>query len=173
MNLKAISIFAALSYLPLLVHAQKLVDSRDQATGWYVPVKVMVTAQGSPAEQVDVQVYKENTLIHEIPGSKHKFTVNMDLENTYTLVLRKEGYRTKSVMINTHVPNDQVEYPEYACNLDMEPEEWFAHADPFYLDFPGAVVHWDDKTESFMPQMNYLADIQSKVAMLRAQMDTH
>ncbi|MBP8823931.1 MAG: hypothetical protein KBH07_09820 [Flavobacteriales bacterium] len=164
---------STLLLLPCLLQAQKLVDHRDQATGWYVPVKVVVTTGGVAADKVDVQVYKENKLIHEIPSSKNKFTVNMDLENTYTLVVAKEGYRTKSVLVHTHVPDDQVEYPEYACALDLEPADRFTHSDPFYLDFPGAIVRWDERSQAFVPQLNYLADIQSKVAMLRAQMDIH
>lgn len=173
MNILAATVLSALILLPLCSHAQNLVERRDQATGWYVPVKVHVGTRGTTAGTVDVRVYKENGLIHEVPGSNYRFTVNLDLGSIYTLVIAKDGYRDKMVMIDTHVPDDQVEYPEYACVLDLEPASWFNHADPFYLDFPGAIVRWNNKAEAFTPQLDYLTDIQSKVAMLRAQMDPH
>ncbi len=156
---------------PATTHAQKLVDRRDQATGWYVPVNMRITANGGDAKTVNVQVYKDNALVNEMRASKDKFTLNLDLENTYTVILNKEGYRTKSVYINTHVPEKRVEYPSYDCKMDLEPVDRFTHADPFFMDFPSAIVRWDDKAMGFMPQMGYITDIQAKMAMLRAQMD--
>lgn len=171
MKLQPTLLLSALLLAPAIAHAQKLVDRRDQATGWYVPLNMRITANGGEAKAVNVQVYKDNSLVNEMRASKDKFTVNLDLENAYTVVLNKEGYRTKSVYINTHVPEKQVEYPAYDCKMDLEPVDRFTHADPFYMDFPSAIVRWDDKARGFMPQMGYITDIQAKVAMLRAQMD--
>lgn len=155
---------------PTFSHAQKLVERRDQASGWYVPVKFRVTAEGGDAKKVDVKIYKDNALIHEIIRAKSKFTVNLDLDNTYTIVMSKDGYRTKSIFMDTHVPDQQVQYSAYQCTMNLEAADKFKHSDPFYLDFPGAIVRWSDKEAGFLPQLAYLSDIQSKVAMLQAQM---
>lgn len=171
MKHQAITLISALLLLPFFANAQKLVDTRDQATGWYVPVKFKVTAQGGDAKTVDVQVYKENSLVHDIPNSKGKFALNLDLGSTYTIILAKPGFRTKNFTMDTSVPQDVVEYPGYACVIDLDADEKYTHADPFYLDFPSVIVSWDDEAHGFMPHMNYLSEIQSKVAMLRAQMD--
>ncbi len=170
MQPKAIILLAFLA-APFFVQAQKLVDRRDQATGWYVPVKFRVTAQGANSKRVNVKIYRDNTLVHDIPGTKGKFTVNLDLENHYTVMLEKEGYRSKSISIDTHVPEQRVQYPMYDCTMDLEPEDRFTHADPFYMDFPSALVRWNDEAQEFAPQMEYVRHIQGKMAMLRAQMD--
>jgi len=169
-NMKYTAILLALLTAPTLSQAQKFVESRDQATGWYVPVKFRVTTEGTDAKRVDVAVYKDNELLHEIKRAKSKFTLNLDLDNTYTVILSKEGYRPKSVFMNTRVPDQEIRYSEYACNMNLEAADKFAHSDPFYMDFPGAIVRWDDEAHGFMPRMDYLTDIQSKIAMLQAQM---
>lgn len=163
-------LFLTLFMAPSFTKAQKLVESRDQAKGWYVPVLFRVTAEGSDPKTVNVLIYKDNELILEIARAKSKFTVNLDLDNAYTIVLSKDGYRPKSVYMDTRVPEQQVQYSAYECRMNLEAADKFKHSDPFYLDFPGAIVRWDDKTAGFMPKMEYLTDIQSKVAMLQAQM---
>ena len=163
-------LFLTLFIAPTLSQAQKLVESRDQATGWYVPVKFRITAEGTDPKKVDVKIYKDNELLHEIVKAKSKFTINLDLDNAYTIVLSKDGYRTKSVFIDTRVPDQQIQYSAYECRMNLESADKFKHSDPFYLDFPGAIVRWDDKAAGFLPKMAYLTDIQSKVAMLQAQM---
>ena len=120
-----------------------------------------------------VQVYQDNELLQEIHSKKGKFTLNLDLDNTYTFVLNQEGYRPKSVFIDTHVPVKQVQYSEYACYMNLEAADKFTHSDPFYMDFPGAIVLWNDESHGFMPSMGYLTDIQSKIGMLEAQMIPH
>lgn len=159
-----------LFFAPCFVQAQKLVETRDQATGWYVPVKFRITAEGGDPKNVDVKIYKDNELVHEIVRAKSKFTVNLDLDNAYTIVVIKDGYRTKSVYMDTRVPEQQVQYSAYECAMNLESADKFKHSDPFYMDFPGAIVRWNDKSAAFMPKMDYLTDIQSKIAMLQAQM---
>lgn len=163
----------ALLTAPALCHAQKLVESRDQASGWYVPVNLKVTAEGGKAKNLNVQVYQNNELLQEIQSKKGRFTLNLDLDNTYTFVLNQAGYRPKSVFIDTHVPDKLVQYSEYACFMNLEAADKFTHSDPFYLDFPGAIVRWNEEAHGFMPSMGYLTDIQSKIGMLEAQMLPH
>lgn len=168
----AILLLSLLMAMPAALHAQKkLVDKREQASGWYVPVTFRVTAHRGKAKPVLVQVYKDNKLIHAIPGSSDKFTLNLDLDNDYTVVIGKEGYRSKSVSMDTRVPGDLVQYPAYECAIDLEPAGLFTNSDPFYADFPSALVRWDDGAKGFFPHPGYLVDIQSKMAMLQVQMD--
>lgn len=151
-------------------HAQKLVDSRDQAEGWYVPMQVKVTAERGKAKELHVQLYKENAMVQNFTSNDGKFMVNLDLDNSYTIVLEQGGYRPKSICVDTHVPAQQVVYQAIACPVNLEAADKFTHADPFYLDFPGAIIRWDNSVQGFMPQSNYVADIQSKIGMLQAQM---
>lgn len=168
----AIPLLCLLLAAPTVSKAQKkLVDKRDQATGWYVPVKFFVTLQGAKAKTVDVQVYQDNKLVQQLPGSKGKFTLPLDLDNHYTVIFSKEGYRSKSIAFDTSMPEDLVKYPAYECTMDLDPESHYTHSDPFYLDFPSAIVRWNQEEHGFYPQAGYLRDIQSKMAALQVQMD--
>lgn len=169
----AISLICIMLAMPSITKAQKLVDKREQAVGWYVPVKFIVTAQGAKAKTVDVHVYKDNKEVLAMPNSKSKFSLGLDLDNDYTIVLKKEGYRAKSIYINTSIPEELVRYPGYECTMDLEPASDYAYSDPFYMDFPSAIVRWDPEVQGFYPQAGYLRDIQSKMAMLQVQMDPH
>ena len=164
--------FTAILFImaPALCQAQKLVDSRDQATGWYVPVNINVTAEGGKVRGVEVLIYKDNTLIQTIQPKEGKFTLNLDLDNAYTFTINKEGYLSKSVYMDTHLPKDKVQYSEYTCYANLEAADKFSHSDMFYTDFPGAIVRWDPSLNAFAPSSQYLTDIQSKIAMLQAQM---
>jgi hypothetical protein len=153
-----------------ICHAQKLVDERDQATGWYVPVNLKVTVERGKAGRVDVALYKDNKLVQEMQAKKGAATLNLDLDNTYSFVISQEGYRPKTVVVDTHVPAQQVEYASFPCFVNLEAADKFVHSDPFYLDFPSAIIRWDESVQSFAPNTGYVADIQSKIGMLQAQM---
>lgn len=160
---------ALLTGVPVICHAQ-LVESREQATGWYVPVNIKVTTDGGKARNLYVTVFKENELVQEFASKKGKFSLNLDLGSNYTFMVRQEGYQPKSIYVDTHVPANEVTYAAFPCFVNLESAEKFAHSDPFYLDFPSAIVRWNDEFKGFLPNTNYLADIQSKIGMLQAQM---
>jgi hypothetical protein len=53
--------------------------------------------------------------------------------------------------------------------VELEPEEKYAHADPFYLDFPSALVRWDTAKGRFDHSDAYLEEIRTKIALSGAQ----
>jgi hypothetical protein len=151
-----------------------LVDSRDQAEGWYLPVICNVTANGGKTAAVTVAVYKDNTLVTELPPDPKKSTceLELDINSQYTIIINKVGYRQKTVYIDASLPDQQVKYKQYVCNVDLEPLDKFAHSDPFFLDFPSSIVRWSNDQQAFLHNDQYLADIQLKMALLGAQLDT-
>jgi len=173
MNIRTIPFISVLAFLPQLLSAQKqLVERRDQAQGWYLPVKTQVTINGGKAKEFSVVLYKDNEQITELPPCKRSaFELGLDIDANYTIIIRKEGYLEKMVSIDTHLPESQIKYGPFECFVNLEPADRFAHSDPFYLDFPSALVKWDDSTQAFVHSDEYLADIQLKVALLGAQVD--
>ncbi|HEY0979030.1 MAG TPA: hypothetical protein VGE21_16285 [Flavobacteriales bacterium] len=146
-----------------------LVDRRDQASGWYVPVHGKVTASGGDTKNLSIKIYRENELIGQITTKRGRFTLELDLESSYSILVEKEGYLSKLVTIDTHTPDQEVSYPAYDCFLNLEPADKFTHSDPFYLDFPSAVVRWNQEMSGFYHSNHYLTDIQTKMAFLQAQ----
>lgn len=147
----------------------KLVDRRDQASGWYLPVEGKVTASRAKTQEFTVLVYKDNALLGEVKPKKGKFLLELDLNQVYSVRLTKEGYQEKLITIDTAMPEQQVQYPAYPCVVNLEPADKFVHSDPFYLDFPSAIVRWDDEMKGFYHSTSYLTDIQVKMALLAAQ----
>lgn len=157
-------LFVALSSAAFAqLHAQgKLVDRRDQAEGWYVPVQGQVMADGKSITDCSVELYKDNTLLGPVAMKKGgKFEVNMDIDNQYILIIKREGYETKMIYVDTTLPEDLVTYPDYLCYVNMVPKVAKTEAN-FYHDFPSAIVRWNAEMKGFYHSENYLSHIQSK-----------
>ncbi len=168
------------SLMPLLLlshfgQAQsKIIDRRDQAEGWYLPVICAITANGGKTSDLTVTLYKDNEKVAELkPTNKSAFELQLDINAYYTIHVSKPGYRDKSVFIDASLPADVVKYESYKCFVNLEPMDKFVHSDPFYLDFPSAVVQWSDAQHQFTHNDEYLANIQLKMALLGAQMETN
>jgi hypothetical protein len=174
MNTRTLALLS-ISLASMSVFAQKggRIERRDQAEGWYLPVMCSITANGGNTNQVHVVLYKDNVQVVELkPGKKSSFELDLDLDGFYTILVQKDGYREKTVYIDSHMPEQQVKYGAYQCFVNMEPLDKFAHSDPFYLDFPSAVVRWSDEKQAFTHSDGYLANIQLKMALLAAQIET-
>ena len=171
------------AFLPLLLFmygngllAQKvnkasgLVNSREQAEGWYLPVKGSVTLSGEKTKEYKVQVYQDNKAQGNISlDRKGCFNLELDINKVYVLRVSQEGCQDKLVWFDTTLPEQQVEYPAYPCTVNLEPVEKYKTSDPFYLDFPSAIVRWNEEKKGFYHSESYLSEIQTKAGLLQAQ----
>lgn len=148
-----------------LVSAQgKLVDRRDQAEGWYVPVRGHVTVDGQDMDGVEIMLYKDNTEIGKVPVKKNgNFEINMDLDQFFTVMITKQGFQTKMIYVDTTLPQDLVTYPDYECFVNLMPSE-ARNIETFYTDFPSAIVRWNPDMNGFYHSDNYLTHIQTKLS---------
>ena len=145
----------------------------QQQSDRFLPVVVVVTEDGGAAEQITVTLYKDNEQVTQLLPSKHSaFELALDLDGFYTIRISKAGFREKLVFIDSHLPEGVRRYADYVCEVHLEPLDRFSHSDHFYLDFPSAVVRWDDTKQSYDHSDQYLADIQGKVALLSLQAET-
>lgn len=156
---------AGILLCPLYINAQgKLVDKREQATGWYVPVAGLVTVDGEKADGASVILYKENKEVATVQAnSKGKFTLELDLDAAYSIRVKQPGYQSKLIYVDTHLPKDLVKYPSYECKVDLLPAS-SQEMDPFYSDFPSAIVRYDQETKGFFHSAAYLAHIKTKLS---------
>jgi hypothetical protein len=142
----------------------KLVDRRDQAEGWYVPIHGQVLAEGRKVGAVEIIIYRGNTEIGRIQGTKKgQFELELDIDQSYTIRVIKEGLQEKLVLVDTTLPKDLVDYPDYHCFINMLPVN-VQNIDPFYADFPSAIIRFDEEKGGFYHSENYLTHIQTKLA---------
>ncbi len=147
------------------VSAQRtLVDARDQAQGWYLPIHGEVTVEGKAVAGFQVMLYKNNESLGEVPtGKKGHFELELDIDQVYTVRIRKDGFQEKMVNIDTSLPQDLTKYPSYDCFINLQPV--MAHGvDPFYTDFPSAIVRYDANLGGFYHSEHYLDHIQTRLA---------
>jgi hypothetical protein len=92
----------------------KLVDRRDQAEGWYVPVHGHVTIDGKKAEGYELILYKDNIELGKLAGDKRgRFELELDIDQMYTVRIVKAGFQEKMIYVDTKLPEDLVKYPDY------------------------------------------------------------
>jgi hypothetical protein len=141
----------------------RLVDSRDQAEGWYVPVigQVLVSGKGDP--DCTVEIFRDNKTLGQVPVQKKgRFEVNLDLDQQYTILVRKDGHATKLIHVDTTLPKEQVTYPAYECYIALVPRSSGAGTG-FYDDFPSAIVRWDPELRGFHHSEDYMAHLQERL----------
>src|SRR5690606_1426025 len=136
---------------------RKLVDRRDQAEGWYVPIRGEVMAQGKKTDDFEVVLYRDNEeagFIHMMK-SDGQFELELDIDQFYAIRILKKGFQEKLIYVDTSLPKDLVVYPDYYCFLDLLPVG-FDRVDQFYTDFPSAMVRFDPERKGFYHNEEYL-----------------
>jgi hypothetical protein len=162
--LRGLLFMGSISLAAMLFAQGKLVDQRDQAQGWYLPVHGHVMIDGKNAEGYELMLYKDNQLIGPVkPGKKGRFELSLDIDQMYTLIVTKPGYEMKVIYIDASLPKDLVTYPDYECFLSLLPVN-ARNIDPFYTDFPGAIVRWNPEMGGFYHSEHYLSHIQTRLA---------
>lgn len=146
------------------VAQRTLVDSRDQADGWYLPVHGEVTIEGEAAKDFKVLLYKNNEAMGEVPAPKKgRFELELDIDQVYTVRILKDGFQEKMLTIDTNLPKELTKYPDYMCFINLQPV-LAAGVDPFYTDFPSAIVRYDETQGGFYHSEHYLSHIQTRLA---------
>lgn len=141
----------------------KLVDSRDQAEGWYLPVHGQLMFQGKPAGVCDLTLYKDNTKVASTKTNKKgRFHLELDIDQFFTLMVEREGAQPKLIYFDTALPPDLVKYPDYELWVNLQPP--FSQKDEFYTDFPSAIVRYSAEQRGFYHSEHYLGHIQTRLA---------
>ncbi len=165
-KLLLLTLLVALTLPTLHAQKNKLVDRRDQAEGWYLPVRGEVMANGKKERDYELLVYKGSERLGAVSvDKKGAFLIDLDIDQTYMLRIRKPGFEDKLVLIDTSLPKDLTTYPDYLCYVNLVPEGAAKLGDPFYLDFPSAIVRWNSEMGGFYHSERYLDHIQANTAM--------
>ncbi|HMC97650.1 MAG TPA: hypothetical protein VKG92_08360 [Flavobacteriales bacterium] len=157
-------LFGSLSVGTLAFSQGKFVDRRDQAEGWYLPVHGEVLAEGQNTTGYVVHLYKNNEAMGDVGvDKKGHFQLELDIDQVFTLQITKPGYQEKIITIDTNLPAELVKYPDYECFVNLLPLN-AQNIDPFYTDFPSAIVRYDAEQGGFYHSEHYLTHIQTKLA---------
>lgn len=142
---------------------RKLVDAREQAQGWYLPVHGQVLVNGKQTGGTDMVLYMDNKEVARTTTDKRgRFHLQLDIDHQFTLRILKDGFEAKMIYVDTSLPAALVTYPDYELYANMIPVN-ATNIDPFYADFPSAIVRWDEEMGGFYHSDHYLTHIQTKL----------
>jgi len=157
-------LIGSLSIGTLAFSQKTIVDRRDQAEGWYVPVHGEVLAEGKNTDGVELFLYKNNEDMGKVPiDKKGHFQLELDIDQVFTIRIVKSGYQEKMITIDASIPADLVKYPAYDCFVNLQPVN-AQNIDPFYTDFPSAIIRYNAEMGGFYHSEHYLTHIQTKLA---------
>lgn len=123
-------------------------------------VSGLVTQEGRKCKSATISLYKNNDLIKQVVTEKNgRFRLDLELSCNYTIEVEKLDYIAKRISISTNVPHEDATLPVYKCYLDIVPEFLFDGIDIGKLDFPIALVGWQDNYHEFYHNAEYTEEM--------------
>jgi hypothetical protein len=90
-------------------------------------VKLKMQVESGNLENALITITKDGKADRVIDPNKGKYNVDLDLGAEYKLVFTKMGYVTKTVIIDTHIPNgrEKDEFAKFSATVELakQPEE--------------------------------------------------
>ena len=150
------------------IFAQKK-QVKDRDTTVCLQVIGLAVEKDIPIDGAIVKLYKENeeTEWEEVTSvvyHEHAFSFNLNRNSYYTIEVSKPGYVTRSVGISTTLPDNVViGEVKFTFEFDVELFKVKKGADDYYLDFPVALIKFNDATQVFEFDSKYTKHIKSKI----------
>ena len=129
----------------------------------------LATERSIPIDGVIVKLYKENEemLWEEITSvvyHEHSFSFDLNRNCYYTVEISKPGYVTRSVGISTKLPDDiKTNDVKFTFEFEVELFKEKKDVDDYYLDFPVALINFNELTQVFEYDTKYTKHIKSKI----------
>jgi hypothetical protein len=131
--------------IPLRQAKQKQMRKKD-----CLEISAEATCKGVAMKDLTVRIYRASDLVIEIPATeKKKIFFSLQENSNYTIVFSKPGYITRSISVDTHIPEEMITGPVYSFEFELGMLEEDVALNTYYLDFPIALVGFNKKTERF------------------------
>lgn len=116
----------------------------------------LLTKDGKPQTGATIQLFLENKEIASLTiGKQSKFKFKLRKDSYYTLVIRKPGYVTRYIGVSTKIPPETPLDNLFRFHFEMELISERVKLDPFYADFPVAIISYDSKIDGFQNDNRY------------------
>jgi|NOAtaT_7_FD_contig_101_99250_length_594_multi_2_in_0_out_0_1 hypothetical protein len=104
----------------------------------------------------DIELFHKDELIQKyVCCNNGYFYFRLEYENTYKLTASKPGYKTKSVIFNTHLNGVAVKKREYAFGISMiEQDSTIVNSNK---EIPVAIIEFNSKHQCFEHNKDYQA----------------
>jgi hypothetical protein len=138
----------------------------------------LATEKNIPIDGAIVKLYKENEEmqweeITSVVYHEHSFLFDLNKNSYYTVEVSKSGYVTRSVGISTTIPNDLVIGDvKFTFEFEVELFKEKKGMDDYYLDFPVALIKFNNAIGKFEYDSKYTKHIKAKISESTGQTST-
>lgn len=169
--------FFSLFFLSFGAIAQEMkVKSADTTT--CLKVMGMAIEENKPIDGIQITLYKENEALEwdeitSIKNHEHRFVFQLQKNSYYTIEVSKDGYVKRLVGISTILPDDvSLNGKKYVFDFEVSMFKEKEVVNDYYLDFPVALIAFDDATMNFEDNAKYTKHIKSKLKEALNQKDS-
>lgn len=122
-----------------------------------------------PVDGVNVKLYKENeememNEVTSVAYHEHSFNFKLARDTYYTIEVYKLGYVSRLISISTKLPATVVTNPIFRYEFELQLFKEKKTTDDYYLDFPVALIDYDEKRDLFIAHGKYTSFIKSKIS---------
>ena len=169
-NNKKGGIVKKLVLVAILVLSAVFVFAQQVGTPHCLKVKLRPSIDGSAAEGVTVRLYQENNEQVRIDSTDDKSIVFiLEKDHEYTIEVSKLGRFSRKVYISTKLPEEIEMGPLFRYVMDIELPPSGKLADDFYMDFPIAIISYNNNKDRFEHNKAYTAHIRKKMEEMKVQ----
>ncbi|MDF2436013.1 MAG: hypothetical protein K0Q95_389 [Bacteroidota bacterium] len=121
---------------------------------------------GKPVDGVSVKLYKENeelewTEVTSVTYHEHSFNFRLEADSYYTIEISKPGYVVRSVGVSTKIPAYVALETKFRYEFEVELFRTQKELDEYYVDFPVALIRYDETRDVFMNSSFYTKHIKT------------
>ncbi|MCX6296139.1 MAG: hypothetical protein NTX97_08730 [Bacteroidetes bacterium] len=144
--------------------------SQAKDTSDCLEINGLAIEKNVPINGVTVKLYKENEEMQweevtSVEYHEHSFNFNLKRNSYYTIEISKEGYVTRSIGISTKLPDNiiTVGSAKFLFEFDVELFKEKKGVNDYYLDFPVALIKYNETNQIFEYDTKYTKHIKEKI----------
>lgn len=159
--------FAILIFSHAMGHTSK---QKGNDTSIVLQVIGLAIEKDVPIDGAIVKLYKENEELQweeitNVVYHEHSFSFNLNRNAYYTVEVSKPGYTSRSVGISTTLPdNIIIGGVKFIFEFEVELFKEKKNIDDYYLDFPVALIKYNETTQVFEYDSKYTKHIKAKIS---------
>ncbi|HEV7231755.1 MAG TPA: hypothetical protein VGO45_10530 [Bacteroidia bacterium] len=121
-----------------------------------------ITFGGHAMTGLTVRLYRGENLIAEIPGTERTY-ITLEKNNQYTVSYSAKGYVTRTISIDTHLPENAAFNSAFRFEFNLEMMREGKAEASYDLDFPVALVCYNKASDRFEYSKTYTGKIRGGI----------
>ncbi len=136
------------------------VNSQDDLSVPFI-VEAEVKIDRKKSKNIDVKIYDDNEVIDVLKtNADGKFSAKLKENKNYTIEITKEDFYPKRISISTKTSRQLNKIEIFAFKVTLCKEQNVPKSEDFFLDFPFALISYNDEKGYFQYDISYTENMQ-------------